>query len=197
MRGSPTAEIFFDNVEIPEGELDLILGVDSKLTDRECSRRSRQRRQGPHVGLGPRTACAEWRTTRVSPARACPSSSLCTVNPRDRQGRRPRALSCWLLKKTGRTKADLSIMQAGLDITLDYTHDRKQFGQKIATFQLMQGKLAGELPVDIIVLVHASHHRSISYSSYLILSLPCLLPRDFASSRALVRRNVAFENWQD
>jgi hypothetical protein len=34
-------------------------------------------------------------------------------------------------------------MQAALDLSLDYTHDRKQFGQKIGTFQLMQGKLAG------------------------------------------------------
>ena len=33
-------------------------------------------------------------------------------------------------------------MQAAHDLALDYTHERKQFGQKIATFQLMQGKLA-------------------------------------------------------
>ena len=36
------------------------------------------------------------------------------------------------------------IMQAAIDLALEYTHDRKQFGQKIGTFQLMQGKLAGE-----------------------------------------------------
>ncbi len=35
-------------------------------------------------------------------------------------------------------------MQAALDLTLEYTHDRSQFGKKIGTFQLMQGKLAGE-----------------------------------------------------
>ena len=35
-------------------------------------------------------------------------------------------------------------MQAALDLALDYTHERKQFGKPIATFQLMQGKLAGE-----------------------------------------------------
>jgi isovaleryl-CoA dehydrogenase len=35
-------------------------------------------------------------------------------------------------------------MQAALDLTLEYVHDRKQFGQKIGTFQLMQGKLAGQ-----------------------------------------------------
>ena len=36
----------------------------------------------------------------------------------------------------------LGIMQACLDVTLPYTHDRHQFGQPIGTFQLMQGKLA-------------------------------------------------------
>jgi isovaleryl-CoA dehydrogenase len=35
-------------------------------------------------------------------------------------------------------------MQSALDIALEYTHTREQFGQKIATFQLMQGKLAGQ-----------------------------------------------------
>lgn len=34
-------------------------------------------------------------------------------------------------------------MQAALDMALDYTHERKQFGKQIGTFQLMQGKLAG------------------------------------------------------
>ena len=37
------------------------------------------------------------------------------------------------------------IMQAAMDLTLDYTHEREQFGKKIGTFQLMQGKLAGEV----------------------------------------------------
>jgi isovaleryl-CoA dehydrogenase len=36
----------------------------------------------------------------------------------------------------------LGIMQACLDVTLPYMHDRHQFGQPIGTFQLMQGKLA-------------------------------------------------------
>jgi isovaleryl-CoA dehydrogenase len=35
-------------------------------------------------------------------------------------------------------------MQAALDLTLEYTHTREQFNKKIGTFQLMQGKLAGE-----------------------------------------------------
>lgn len=38
----------------------------------------------------------------------------------------------------------LGIMQAALDMTLEYTHERKQFGTPIAEFQLMQGKIAGE-----------------------------------------------------
>ncbi len=36
----------------------------------------------------------------------------------------------------------VGIMQACLDITIPYIHDRKQFGQSIGEFQLMQGKLA-------------------------------------------------------
>jgi isovaleryl-CoA dehydrogenase len=36
----------------------------------------------------------------------------------------------------------LGIMQACLDVVLPYIHDRKQFGQPIGEFQLMQGKIA-------------------------------------------------------
>jgi isovaleryl-CoA dehydrogenase len=36
----------------------------------------------------------------------------------------------------------LGIMQACMDLVLPYVHERKQFGQAIGEFQLMQGKLA-------------------------------------------------------
>lgn len=36
----------------------------------------------------------------------------------------------------------LGLMQACLDIVIPYLHDRKQFGQPIGTFQIMQAKLA-------------------------------------------------------
>src|SRR6187401_910101 len=36
----------------------------------------------------------------------------------------------------------LGIMQACMDVVLPYVHERKQFGQPIGTFQLVQGKLA-------------------------------------------------------
>ncbi|MEA3220922.1 isovaleryl-CoA dehydrogenase [Immundisolibacter sp.] len=36
----------------------------------------------------------------------------------------------------------LGIMQAAMDVALPYVHERRQFGQAIGTFQLMQGKLA-------------------------------------------------------
>jgi isovaleryl-CoA dehydrogenase len=42
----------------------------------------------------------------------------------------------------------VGIMQACLDIVLPYLHDRKQFGQAIGEFQLMQGKVA-DMYVDI------------------------------------------------
>ncbi len=36
----------------------------------------------------------------------------------------------------------IGIMQSCLDLVVPYVHDRKQFGQPIGSFQLMQGKLA-------------------------------------------------------
>lgn len=45
----------------------------------------------------------------------------------------------------------LGIMQACLDVVLPYLHERKQFGQAIGEFQLMQGKLA-----DMYVLMNAA-----------------------------------------
>ena len=36
----------------------------------------------------------------------------------------------------------IGIMQAAMDVVLPYVHDRKQFGQSIGEFQLIQGKLA-------------------------------------------------------
>jgi isovaleryl-CoA dehydrogenase len=36
----------------------------------------------------------------------------------------------------------LGIMQACMDLVLPYVHERRQFGEPIGTFQLMQGKLA-------------------------------------------------------
>ncbi len=45
----------------------------------------------------------------------------------------------------------LGLMQAALDVALPYIHERKQFGQPIGTFQLVQGKLA-----DMYVTLNAS-----------------------------------------
>ncbi|RGP67851.1 isovaleryl- dehydrogenase [Fusarium sporotrichioides] len=52
----------------------------------------------------------------------------------------------------------LGIMQATLDVTLPFTHQRKQFGQPIAHNQLLQGKLA-----DMYTKLQAS--RSYTYST--------------------------------
>ncbi len=45
----------------------------------------------------------------------------------------------------------LGIMQAALDAVLPYIHERKQFGQPIGAFQLVQGKVA-----DMIVTLNAA-----------------------------------------
>ena len=45
----------------------------------------------------------------------------------------------------------LGLMAAALDVVLPYVHERKQFGQAIGTFQLIQGKLA-----DMYVAMNAA-----------------------------------------
>ena len=45
----------------------------------------------------------------------------------------------------------LGLMQAALNVVLPYVHERKQFGQPIGTFQLVQGKLA-----DMYVAMNAA-----------------------------------------
>ncbi len=45
----------------------------------------------------------------------------------------------------------LGIMQACMDVVMPYVHERKQFGQPIGTFQLVQGKVA-----DMYVAMNAS-----------------------------------------
>jgi isovaleryl-CoA dehydrogenase len=45
----------------------------------------------------------------------------------------------------------LGLMQAALDVVLPYVHERKQFGQPIGAFQLVQGKLA-----DMYVTLNAA-----------------------------------------
>ncbi|MGE5094153.1 MAG: acyl-CoA dehydrogenase family protein, partial [Betaproteobacteria bacterium] len=50
----------------------------------------------------------------------------------------------------------IGIMQAAMDVALPYVHERKQFGQPIGTFELMQAKLA-----DMYTKLQAS--RAFSY----------------------------------
>ena len=50
----------------------------------------------------------------------------------------------------------IGIMQSAMDLVLPYVHDRKQFGQPIGTFGLMQGKVA-----DMYVALQSS--RAFSY----------------------------------
>ncbi len=45
-------------------------------------------------------------------------------------------------ERTVLASGSIGIMQACLDVVVPYLHDRKQFGQPIGSFQLMQGKLA-------------------------------------------------------
>jgi len=83
MRGSPTCELVFDDVEVPE---DNVLG---------------------EVNKGVRVLMSGLDYERV----------VLAAGP-------------------------LGIMQACMDVVVPYVHERKQFGQPIGEFQLMQGKLA-------------------------------------------------------
>jgi isovaleryl-CoA dehydrogenase len=50
----------------------------------------------------------------------------------------------------------IGIMQSAMDLVLPYVHERKQFGEPIGTFELMQGKIA-----DMYTKLQAS--RAFSY----------------------------------
>eukprot|EP00730_Choanoeca_flexa_P019011 TRINITY_DN9273_c0_g1_i1.p1 TRINITY_DN9273_c0_g1~~TRINITY_DN9273_c0_g1_i1.p1 ORF type:complete len:411 (+),score=136.51 TRINITY_DN9273_c0_g1_i1:894-2126(+) len=55
----------------------------------------------------------------------------------------------------------LGLMQAAMDVTLDYVHTREQFGQRIGEFQLMQGKLADmytRLSANRAYVYSVAHH---------------------------------------
>jgi isovaleryl-CoA dehydrogenase len=60
-----------------------------------------------------------------------------------REGEGVRVLMSGLdFERTVLSGGPVGIMQACMDIVVPYVHDRKQFGQAIGEFQLMQGKLA-------------------------------------------------------
>jgi isovaleryl-CoA dehydrogenase len=65
------------------------------------------------------------------------------VNILGREGEGVRVLMSGLdFERTVLSGGPVGIMQACMDIVVPYVHDRKQFGQAIGEFQLMQGKLA-------------------------------------------------------
>jgi len=66
-----------------------------------------------------------------------------TENILGREGQGVQVLMSGLdYERTVLSGGPVGIMQACLDLVLPYVHDRKQFGQSIGEFQLMQGKLA-------------------------------------------------------
>jgi isovaleryl-CoA dehydrogenase len=74
------------------------------------------------------------------------------VNILGHQGEGVRVLMSGLdFERTVLSGGPVGIMQACMDIVVPYVHDRKQFGQAIGEFQLMQGKLA-----DMYTVLNAS-----------------------------------------
>ena len=74
------------------------------------------------------------------------------VNILGHEGEGVRVLMSGLdFERTVLSGGPVGIMQACMDIVVPYVHDRKQFGQAIGEFQLMQGKLA-----DMYTVLNAS-----------------------------------------
>ena len=77
--------------------------------------------------------------------------------PAGERARRRRRAACKVLmsgldyERVVLAAGPLGIMQACIDVVLPYVHERKQFGQPIGEFQLVQGKLA-----DMYVAMNAS-----------------------------------------
>ncbi|MGD9545703.1 MAG: isovaleryl-CoA dehydrogenase [Methylocystis sp.] len=69
----------------------------------------------------------------------------------------------------------LGIMQACMDVVLPYVHERKQFGQPIGEFELMQGKLA-----DMYTAVMAT--RAYVYAVAKACDRGCVARKDAASA---------------
>lgn len=69
----------------------------------------------------------------------------------------------------------VGLMQACCDVTFDYVHTRKQFGQPIGTFQLMQGKIA-----DMYTTLNAC--RSYLYSTARAVDQGHVLSKDCAGA---------------
>jgi isovaleryl-CoA dehydrogenase len=62
-----------------------------------------------------------------------------------------------------------------MDVVLPYVHERKQFGTKIGSFQIIQAKLA-----DMYVALQAS--RALTYSTARALDRGELAPKDCAAA---------------
>jgi len=85
-----------------------------------------------------------------------------------------------------------SIMQAALDMTLEYTHTREQFNKKIGTFQLMQGKLAGMFPITPPVLyIYSGRSRESKLTVDMYTKLSASRAYVYAVARACDAGNVS------
>ncbi|CAH1246025.1 IVD [Branchiostoma lanceolatum] len=69
----------------------------------------------------------------------------------------------------------LGVMQSVLDVTVPYLHTRDAFGQKIGTFQMMQGKMAD-------MYTQLSVCRSYVYNVARALDRGCIIPKDCAGA---------------
>ena len=117
-------------------------------TDPDAGPRGHHRlpgREGLQGLLAPRRSSTSSACAAPTPASWCSRTARC--RPRTCSGERRRAACNVLMSGLDYERAvlaggPLGIMQACMDVVLPYVHERKQFGQPIGEFQLMQGKLA-------------------------------------------------------
>jgi isovaleryl-CoA dehydrogenase len=113
MRGSDTCELLFEDCFVPEGSSSwpFTLPTLTLSAFRKRTRASQPRRLCTHVWPRPGAPCTQWWPSRVSE----------------------------MLIPGKHTLIIARLMQAAFDYSVEYTHDRTQFKQPVATFQLMQG----------------------------------------------------------
>ena len=118
------------------------------LVDLRQDRRARHhrlpRREGHEGLLAPRRSSTSSACAARTPASWCSAIAKCPAeNVLGEEGKGVKVLMSGLdYERAVLAGGPLGIMAACLDVVMPYVHERKQFGQPIGEFQLMQGKLA-------------------------------------------------------
>jgi isovaleryl-CoA dehydrogenase len=111
---------------------------------RRSARHDRLHHRKGHEGIFHRAETRQARHARLRHLRTRVRGLRGAGGERAQRGRprRQRADVGPRLRARGAGGGPIGIMQACMDVVLPYVHERKQFGEPIGTFQLVQGKIA-------------------------------------------------------